>query len=631
MDKESQYKKLAKELVKKMTIAEKISQMRYDSPAIERLNIPSYNWWNEALHGVARSGNATVFPQPIAMAASFNEKLLKDVGIAISDEARAKYNEFKSINSTQIYQGLTFWSPNINIFRDPRWGRGHETYGEDPLLTSKLACSFINGMQGNGKYRKVDTTLKHFLAHSGPEKGRHGFNSIVSEKDLYETYLFAFKYCIENSDPSAVMGAYNAINGEPCCASPTYLKKLLLEDLNFKGYVVSDCGAICDITDFHNMSDNYAQSAAKAVNNGCDLNCGKAYHHLVSAVAANLVSEEKITECVEKLFTARFRLGLFDDECEFNKIDYSVVDSKKHQDLNLQVARESIVLLKNDNILPLDSNKKIAVIGPIADSKEVLLGNYNGTPSHYTTILRGIQNYCKTTRYARGSKVFEESNPEWEEMPLNEAILAAKNCDITILALGLTPQLEGEEGDAFNSDMAGDKIDLNWPKCQRDLYNEIIKVSDNVILVNVSGSCIDLSKPKKDCKAIIQCFYPGAEGGIALSDIIFGKVSPSARLPISFYEKIEDLPPFEDYSMENRTYKYFKGNCVYNFGDGLTYNMISEEYLDKNTVKLINKGKYDINYSLLKFRHIPNKKLVAFKKIFLEANSETIVKIEDEI
>lgn len=621
----------AKELVSQMTFSEKIEQMRYDAPSIERLNIPSYNWWNEALHGVARSGNATVFPQPIAMASSFNEDLLFEIGCAISDEARAKFNEYKILGDTNIYQGLTFWSPNINIFRDPRWGRGHETFGEDPLLTAKIATAFVKGMQGNEKYRKVDATLKHFLAHSGPEKGRHGFNSIVSEKDLNETYLFAFKYCIEHCDPSAIMGAYNAINGEPCCTSKTYLKKLLLETLNFKGYFVSDCGAICDITRFHKKNDNLAISAANAVNNGCDLNCGTAYHYLVAAAAANLIDEETITKSVEKLFTARFRLGLFDEDCEFNNIPYDVVDCKKHQELNLKMSEESIVLLKNDNILPIKENLNIAVIGPNADSKEILLGNYNGTPSQYTTILKGLQDEAKNhqcnIRYARGSNLYKESNPTWEEVPKYEAILAAKKSDIVILVLGLNPQMEGEEGDAFNSDQAGDKADLEWPKCQKELYDEIIKANDNVILVNVSGSCINLSRAKKECKAIIQCFYPGALGGKALANIIFGKTSPSGKLPVTFYKSVDDLPPFEDYSMENRTYKFFKGECVYPFGFGLTYNNIEENYIDSNTVEIINNGNYDINYPLLKFKEVPHKELVAFTKVHLEANSKKVVKI----
>lgn len=629
------FEEKAKDLVSKMTLKEKIAQMRYDSPSIKRLNIPSYNWWNESLHGVARSGAATVFPQPIAMAASFNEELLYKIGDAISDEARAKFNEFKTLGETKIYQGLTFWSPNINIFRDPRWGRGHETYGEDPLLTAKLGTSFVKGLQGNKKYRKVDATLKHYAVHSGPEKGRHSFNSIVNDKDLWETYLFAFKYCIENSDPSSVMGAYNAINGEACCASEKYLKEILFNKLNFKGYVVSDCGAICDITEYHKMNDNLAISAAKAVNCGCHLNCGTAYNYLVTAVAANLIKEETITKAVEKLFTARFRLGLFDENCEFNKISYDVVECKKHQELNLKMALESLVLLKNDGILPIQDTKKIGVIGPHCDNRDILLGNYNGRPSKYTTLLKGIQEFGEkancTIRYAKGSHIYKESNPTWQEQLNDEAVLCAKNSDLVILMLGLTPQLEGEEGDAYNSDNAGDKSDLEWPKVQRELYDKILKVNKNVILINVSGSCINLQKPKEQCRAIVQCFYPGALGGEALAKIIFAKESPCGKLPITFYESTKDLPDFDDYSMNNRTYKYFKGKVVYPFGYGLTYNEIEETYLDENTIKITNKGNYSLNYTVLKFKEKPNKKLIGFKKIFLKKNSEKIITLKNQI
>ena len=314
------FEERAKELVSKMTIAEKVSQMKYDAPAIERLGICAYNWWNECLHGVARAGTATVFPQAIAMASSFDDTLLHEVACAISDEARAQYNEYKKFGETDIYQGLTYWSPNINIFRDPRWGRGHETYGEDPYLTGRMACAFIKGLQGNGKYRKLDATIKHYAVHSGPESLRHSFDARVNEKDLYETYLWAFRYCIENADPSAVMGAYNRTNGEACCASKTLLSDILRGKFGFKGYVVSDCGAICDINRNHKITENEAESAALAVNCGCELNCGSAYQWLKTAYLEGMISEETITKAVEKLFAARIRLGMFDDDCEYDKI-----------------------------------------------------------------------------------------------------------------------------------------------------------------------------------------------------------------------------------------------------------------------------------------------------------------------
>jgi len=617
------FEERAKELVSKMTLAEKIAQMKYDAPAIERLNIPEYNWWNECLHGVARAGTATVFPQAIAMASSFNTELMEDVATAISDEARAQYNEYKKFGDTKIYQGLTYWSPNINIFRDPRWGRGHETYGEDPYLTGRMGTAFIKGLQGVGKYRKVDATIKHYAVHSGPEELRHGFDAKVSEKDLYETYLWAFKYCIENANPSAVMGAYNRTNGEPCCASKTLLKDILRDEFKFDGYVVSDCGAICDINENHKVTQNAAESAALAVNNGCELNCGTAYQWLKTAVAMDLISEETITEAVIKLFTARFRLGMFDNDCEYDKIPFDVIECKKHKEINRKMAQESIVLLKNNGILPLDKSKKIAVIGPNADSKDVLLGNYNGMPSDYYTLLRGLQEYTDV-KYAKGCHIFNE-NPNIHSVCTSEreAIITAKNADVIIMCMGIDPSFEGEEGDSYNAFDSGDKRDLELPMSQRKLFDKISELGKPVIFVNVSGSCLNLSLQKEKCDAVLQCFYPGAMGGLALADIIFGKVSPSGRLPVTFYESVDDLPPFEDYSMENRTYKFYKGTPVFEFGYGLTYSEITENWIDENTVQLKNCGDYDTDYSVLRFEYIPHKNLCGFKKVFLK-KGETV-------
>ncbi len=615
------FEKMAKELVAQMTLPEKMAQMKYDAPAIERLGVKAYNWWNEGLHGFARSGRATVFPQAIGMAASFNDELLQDVGNVISDEARAKYNEYKKFGDTDMYQGLTIWSPNINIFRDPRWGRGHETYGEDPYLTGRMGTAFIKGLQGNGKYRKTDATLKHYAVHSGPERGRLSFNSVVNEKDLYETYLWAFKYCIDNADPSAVMGAYNRANGEPCCASKTLLDDILRGEFGFKGYVVSDCGAICAINNEHKVTENYAESSALAVNNGCDLNCGDAYKWLKTAVALNLVSEETVTRAVERLFTARFRLGMFADDCEYDDISYDVIENEKSTAINREMAQESMVLLKNNGILPLDKNKKIAVIGPNADSKMVLLGNYNGIPSKYYTLLRGIQEYAEVG-YAQGCDLFKELSRH-SGVTIREALVEVKNADVVIMCMGLDATLEGEDGDAYNADMSGDKLNLELPDVQNELYAEVVKLGKPIIYVNVSGSCLNLSKQKNDCDAIIQCFYPGAMGGLALADIIFGKVSPSGRLPVTFYESVEDLPDFKDYSMENRTYKFFKGTPVYEFGYGLTYSEIEENWINENTVELTNKGDFDTKYSVLKFEYIPHKNLCGFKKVFIH-KGETV-------
>lgn len=617
----------AKALVAQMTLEEKMSQMKYDAPAIPRLGVPAYNWWNECLHGVARSGVATVFPQAIGMAASFDTDMIHRVATAISDEARAKYNEFKKFGYTDIYQGLTYWSPNINIFRDPRWGRGQETYGEDPYLTGEMGVAFIKGLQGEGKYRKLDATIKHFAAHSGPEELRHGFDAKVNEKDLRETYLWAFKYCIDHANPSAVMGAYNRLNGEPCCASKTLLMDILYGEWGFDGYVVSDCGAICDIQRHHKVTSTDAESAALAVNNGCQLNCGSAYQWLKAAYDQGLVSEEIITSSVEKLFEARYRLGMFDSDCEYDHIPYDVVDCDEHRALNRKMAQKCMVLLKNDGILPLDQSvRTIAVIGPNADEQSVLLGNYNGTPARYSTLLRGIQDgFDGRVIYARGCHVTKPVTDKDGEHPRNEALIAAKKADVVIMIMGINPTIEGEEGDAYNAAKGGDRVDLELPAAQRELIDAITTLGKPTVFVNVSGSCINLEREDERCNAVLQCFYPGAEGGNALADILFGKVSPSARLPVSFYRSVDDLPAFEDYSMQNRTYMFFGGKCVYEFGHGLTYSDIRETWMDENTVELHNKGEYDTDYSVLKFNYMPHKTLTAFKCVHICAGQTLTV------
>ncbi|MBO5757422.1 MAG: glycoside hydrolase family 3 C-terminal domain-containing protein [Clostridia bacterium] len=621
----------AKALVAQMTLEEKMSQMKYNAPAIPHLGVPAYNWWNECLHGVARSGVATVFPQAIGMAASFDTDMMYRVATAISDEARAKHNEFKKFGYTDIYQGLTYWSPNINIFRDPRWGRGHETYGEDPYLTGRMGVSFIKGLQGEGKYRKLDATIKHLAAHSGPEELRHGFDTKVSEKDLRETYLWAFKYCIDHADPSAVMGAYNRLNGEPCCASKTLLMDILYGEWGFDGYVVSDCGAICDIHRHHKVTNTDAESAALAVNNGCQLNCGSAYQWLKDAYDQGLVSEEVITASVEKLFEARYRLGMFDDDCEYDHIPYDVVDCDEHRALNRKMAQKCMVLLKNDGILPLDQSvRTIAVIGPNADEQSVLLGNYNGTPARYSTLLRGIQDgFDGRVIYARGCHVTKPVQDKDGEHPRNEALIAASKADVVVMIMGINPTIEGEEGDAYNAAKGGDRIDLELPAVQRELIDAITALGKPTVFVNVSGSCINLEREDKNCNAVLQCFYPGAEGGNALADILFGKVSPSARLPVSFYRSIDDLPAFEDYSMQNRTYKFFGGKCVYDFGHGLTYSDIKETYIDQNTVELYNAGPYDTDYTVLKFDYEPHKCLKAFTCVHIRANETVRVSLSE--
>ena len=576
MPNKNEFKKLAHDLVSKMTIFERMEQLKYESPAIERLGVPAYNWWNECLHGVGRAGAATVFPQAIGMAASFDPQLMKCVATAISDEARAKYNQFRQFGDTQIYQGLTYWSPNINIFRDPRWGRGHETYGEDPYLTGRIGAAFVAGLQegDDPKYRKLDATVKHYAVHSGPESIRHGFNVEPDKRDLWETYLSAFAYCIENVDPSAVMGAYNAIDGEPCCASPTMIGDVLRCKLEFNGYFVSDCGAIRDIDQHHKKTENPAESAALALNCGCDLNCGSAYASLMVAYEQGLVSDEVITTACERLFEARFRLGMFDEECTYNKIPYSVVECDEHTALNREMSRQSIVLCKNDGILPLKKSGKIAVIGPNADSLRALLGNYNGRPTKYSTILRGIIDGCGDAEvmYSPGCHLYKLEPQVWDDLVLErEAIVSAKEADVVIMVMGLTTELEGEQGDAYNSDFSGDRPDLEFPASQQKLYRTIAGLGKPIVFVNVSGSAMNLSEQDERCNAVVQCFYLGAEGGNALADIIFGKVSPSGRLPVTFYRSADDLPAFDDYSMAERTYKYFTGKPLYPFAHGLSY------------------------------------------------------------
>lgn len=568
----NEFRKKAEDLVSRMTIEEKIGQLCYDAPAIPRLGVPAYNWWNECLHGVARQGRATVFPQAIAMAATFDDELLHRTATAISDEARAKYNEYKKFGSTEIYQGLTFWSPNINIFRDPRWGRGHETYGEDPYLTGRMASAFIKGLQGEGKYRKTDATVKHFAVHSGPEKGRHGFNSVISRKDLFETYLEAFRYCFDNAKPAAVMGAYNRVNGEACCASKTLLGEILSDKFGFDGYVVSDCGAICDIWEGHHLTETETEAAALALNNGCHLNCGSAYRWLVDAYEEDMVTEETITNACVKLFESRFTLGMFSDDCEYDQIDFDIVESEEHRKLNRKMAQESIVLLKNNGILPLQNKKKIAVIGPNADSLTALLGNYNGTPSRYSTLLKGIQEAADgDVIHAKGCPLFREGDQGCDEHIVREAVISAQRSDVVILCMGIDSTIEGEEGDSYNSQLGGDRSDLSLPAVQRDLIRRIKETGTPIVFVNVSGSCMDLREEIESCEAVVQCFYPGAEGGRALADILFGKVSPSGRLPVTFYNSAEDLPEFTDYSMKDRTYRYCAKDVLFPFGYGLSY------------------------------------------------------------
>ena len=571
------FKERAGELASQMTLEEKVSQLTYQSPAIKRLGIPAYNWWNEALHGVARAGTATSFPQAIGLAAMFDDTLLEEVADAVATEGRAKYNESSRHGDRDIYKGLTFWSPNVNIFRDPRWGRGHETYGEDPYLSSRLGVAFIKGLQGSGKYYKAAACAKHFAVHSGPEALRHEFNAEASEKDLRETYLPAFEACVKEAGVEAVMGAYNRTNGEPCCGSYKLLRDILRGEWQFEGHVVSDCWAIKDFHMSHLVTKNAVESVTLAMNAGCDLNCGNMYLHLLTACREGLVTEEQITVSVERLLTTRFRLGLFDGS-EYGSIPYEKVECEEHLELAAMAARESMVLLKNDNTLPLDKKKlnTIGVIGPNANSRLALKGNYYGTSSRYVTLLEGIQDEIgKDARvlYARGCELIRDRTENLAQANdrLMEAVAVAEHSQVVVLCLGLDETLEGEEQDEGNNYGSGDKQGLNLPEVQIRLLDAILKVKKPVILCLMAGSSIDLSRAEQGCAAILQLWYPGAGGGRAAADILFGKASPSGKLPVTFYRSADSLPDFTDYSMKGRTYRYYEGEPLYPFGYGLTY------------------------------------------------------------
>jgi len=604
-------KKKASEIVGKMTAEEKMSQLLYNSPAIERLGIHEHEWWNEASHGVARAGIATVFPHAIALSATFNKDLVGKVADAISTEGRAKYNKSLEFGDRGHYKGLTYWTPNINIFRDPRWGRGQETFGEDPYLTAIMGVEFVNGLQGNGEFLKSAACAKHLAVHSGPEELRHEFDAVVSEKDLYETYLPAFKKAVE-ANVAGVMGAYNRTNGEPCCASKRLIQEILREQWRFDGYFVSDCGAIKDISENHHYTENMKEAAALALKNGCNLNCGEAYKHLVDAYEEDLITDEDITDAAVRLFTTRVLLGEFEENRPFSGIPYEMLDCEEHKQLNLEAARQCLVLLKNENnFLPLkkDKKQKIAVVGPTADSQTVLEGNYNGRSSEYVTINEGIRRVFNENKIycAKGSEILETKNYYLGLGFLHsEGMAAASEADVTVLCLGLDRNVEGEETGSKNEyTNNGDKTTLFLPETQMLLAEKICDVCENVIVVVTCGSAVDLGeKLRNHAKAIIHAWYPGAVGGLAIAQIIAGEFSPSGRLPLTFYYGDKQLPDFADYDMKNRTYRFIEEEPLYPFGYGLSYSdvfyddfkIISEDVQTiKVSVKVLNKGDYAIN------------------------------------
>lgn len=591
------FEKRAQDLVAKMTLEEKVTQMVYNSPAIPRLGVPAYNWWSEALHGVARAGVATVFPQAIGLAATFDEKLIYDVAEVISIEARAKFHEFQRKGDHGIYKGLTFWSPNINIFRDPRWGRGHETFGEDPYLTGRLGVSFVKGLQGqDAKYLRTAACAKHFAVHSGPEGERHSFDAVVSPKDLRETYLPAFKECVKEAKVEAVMGAYNRVNGEPCCGSKMLLQETLRQEWRFTGHVVSDCWAIKDFHENHRVTSNAPESVALALNNGCDLNCGNMYLNLLIAYKEGLVTEEAIDTAVTRLMITRMKLGLFDaaEQVPYTTIGFEQNDCQEHRDFALEVAKKTLVLLKNENnLLPLDRNTitSIAVIGPNANSREALTGNYFGTASNYVTVLEGIRGAAgnnMAVSYAQGCHLYRDKVENLGEVQdrFAEAVSTAERADVVIMCMGLDASIEGEEGDVSNEYASGDKLGLQLPGLQQELLEVIYKTGKPIILVLLAGSALAVTWAAEKMPGIIQAWYPGAEGGKALASVIFGECSPVGKLPVTFYRTTEELPEFTDYSMRNRTYRYMKNEALYPFGYGLSYTTFTYRQLMLTSTKI---------------------------------------------
>lgn len=789
------FEKKAKELVALMTLEEKVGQMNYESPAIKRLGIPEYNWWNECLHGVGRAGKATVFPQAIGLSAMFDKNQMSKISEIISDEARAKHHEFASRGKRGIYQGLTYWTPNINIFRDPRWGRGMETYGEDPYLAGELAVRFIKGLQGDDpNYLKLVATAKHFAVHSGPEIDRHRFNAEPSAQDFLNTYSPHFEKVVKEANVYSVMCAYNSYFGEPCCGSKK-LSSLLRDDWGFEGYIVSDCWAIRDFYDkgAHEISANAKEASAMAVKAGTDLNCGNSYPALVQAVKDGLITEAELDVSLERLMVARLKLGLFAPEgaVKYETIPYDVVDSEKHRLAALETARKSMVLLKNDNnTLPLNKSKikKIAVIGSNADDLEVLLGNYNGYPEEPITPLKGLQNKLpnaevvyatgcklaeglpvfeaipstvlftdktkstaglkaeyydnisfegtpkhtrvdktvyftwrttppfpdiaydaysvrwtgilsvnKTGNYALGGEAFSsiqlflddkllierkdvhhpkklyeyvklqagknykirfecvQDNTEhslmhllWESPKDNleqEALDIAKDADAVVLCMGISPLLEGEEMkvkvDGFSG---GDRVNTKLPRTQTDLIKKIQSLGKPTILVLLNGSALSINWENENIPAIIEAWYPGQAGGTAIADVIFGDYNPAGRLPVTFYKSINDIPTFSDYDMKGKTYRYFKGDPLYEFGYGLSYTKF--KYGNFKTPENLEAGneftiEVDVeNVGALKGEEViqlyienpnadeynPHKTLVAFERVSFEPKEKKTLK-----
>jgi beta-glucosidase len=577
------------DLISRMMLDEKIGQMCNVTQAIPRLNIPSYDYWSEALHGVAGNGRATVFPQAIGMAATWDPALIQKVASAVGDEARAKYHAaLQRKGSTGMFQGLTVWSPNINIFRDPRWGRGQETWGEDPFLTGEMGTAYVRGLQGDDtKYLKTAACAKHFAVHSGPEKLRHAFNAKVSPRDLYATYLPAFEKLVTEAGVEAVMGAYNRTNDEPCCGSEFLLVKTLRGDWGFQGHVVSDCGAITDFDQGHKITADVVESSAMALKAGCDMSCICAYAHLGEAIERGLITEADIDRSLARTLTTRFKLGMFDppEAVPYAAIPVGVIGSAEHRQLAYEAAVKSIVLLKNkDDILPIrEEAQRIMLVGPNATSIEVLLGNYNGLNDSMMTLMEGIVARLPEgieLSYHSGCLLNQPSEaPEW-------LLSGASSFDLTIACMGITPTMEGEEGHALISTEQGDRAEITLPAAQVKHLRELAHNGAKVVLVLTGGSPIALGDLEDLMQAIVYIWYPGQEGGRAVADMLFGDVAPSGKLPLTFPKSVEQLPPFEDYNMSGRTYRYATEEPLFPFGFGLSYTRFtySDLTLDTTTI-----------------------------------------------
>ncbi|MDC0955594.1 glycoside hydrolase family 3 C-terminal domain-containing protein [bacterium] len=648
-------------LLSKMTLKEKISQLGNNAPAIPRLGVLEYNWWNECLHGVARAGTATVFPQAIGMAATFNPNLINDVAVVISDEARAKHHEALRNNDYSQYKGLTFWSPNINIFRDPRWGRGHETYGEDPYLTGQIGTQFVKGLQGNDpKYLKLVATAKHFAVHSGPESERHFFNANVNQRDLWETYLPAFKDLVVDANVYSIMGAYNRVNGESASASNYLLQEILRDKWGFNGYVVSDCGAINDIHANHKIVKTTEESAALGVITGCDLNCGGIYqNHLQESVTLGLISEKEIDTAVYRLFLARMKLGMFDpaEIVSYAQIPFDINNSQKHDELSLKTAQSSMTLLKNNGVLPIDINKinKIAVVGPNADNINALLGNYHGTPSSPVTFINGLNDYVgkrAEITYSKGVDLVKDG-ARGSNLLSDSIIEDVKKADLAIFVGGLDATWEGEEmpgGINVDGFYNGDRTRIEMPEIQQKAIKAMIDTGTPVVLVLMAGSSIALSGLEKELDAILMAWYPGQRGGDATTSVLFGDYNPGGKLPVTFYSSTSELPDFKDYNMSSGngfTYRYYKGKALYPFGHGLSYTKFKYSKLKVNKIRLTEKEKFKISFTIKNIGNyngdevvqvyikdlnsefqMPIKQLRNFERISLNKKDEKIIEFE---